>query len=97
MALCDVIIRGVVEVEKNNEELWTTVQLIILKVNCPQVVSICSIRRMGRKIEGKNLIRPILVTLNTRDEKKSIMAAKRKVQLDCSQIVFETKANNIFR
>lgn len=89
--LCDVIIRGVVEVEQNKDELLTIVQLIIAKVNCQQVVSICLIRRMGRTIEGKKSTRPILVTLNSRDEKKSLMAAKRKVQLNCSQIEFENK------
>lgn len=88
----NVIIRNVGEIEKNEQDLLTVTQLIINKTNIDVPVHVAAVRRLGRAIEGKSQIRPILLTLESPAEKDRVMAAKRKVVVKGSEIVFETKA-----
>lgn len=88
----DVIIRNVDEIEKNEDDLLTVTQLILDKINIPVPVNILNVRRLGRMTEGSKRNRSILVTLGSAAERDRVMAAKRKVAIKGSQIVFENMA-----
>lgn len=89
---CDVIVRNVREIEGNEDELLTIAQLILQKINVSVLPHIAAIKRLGRKIDGNNKSRPILLTFNSIDEKNSVMAAKRKMAIKCSDVQLENVA-----
>ena len=86
---CDVIIRGVPEVELSADDLLIIVKNICGLVNTSTPVTINAVCRIG-KIRAPNVSsqhRPILMKLSHADEKKSLLASKRKIQISCDKIL----------
>lgn len=85
----ELIIRGVPEKEKSEEELFTIVQLIVRAVNCVPEPTICMVKRIGKKIDINKNNRPILIQVSHFSEKEKLLAAKKKINVSCAQIKFD--------
>lgn len=57
----ELLIRGVPEGQKNDDELLSIVQMIIGAVNCVPVPTICVVRRLGKIKQNATQSRPILL------------------------------------
>lgn len=87
---CNLIIRNVGEIEKNEIDLLTVTQLIIGKMNISVPVNITAVKRLGRKVDGQNKSRQILVSLHTPEEKDRLMVAKKRTAIKASDVKFES-------
>lgn len=90
---CDMIIRGIPEIESDEQSLLTIVQIIIDKLNCDKPYNILSIYRVGKANVNKNNKSPRLlnVQFEHKNQKANILEAKKKVKICCDQIKLEDK------
>lgn len=88
---CDIIIRGVPEVEKDNDDLLSIVQLLLQKIECAVPRTVIEVRRIGKanQVGDGQKYRPILIQLNSKQEKTTILAAKKKIQISCDKLNFK--------
>lgn len=88
---CDLIIRGVPEVEQSADDLYTIVQLILQKLNIPPTFNISTVQRLGKPREQNRSAgsRYILLQLSQKNEKDNILAAKKKIKITCDQLILD--------
>lgn len=88
----DLIIRGVPNVDTDEDGLLTLTNLMLKKINCDKPYNISSIQRVGRNdVEQASKFRPILVQFEHETQKDNVLLAKKKVKLSCNEIEFEGK------
>lgn len=83
----ELVIRGVPEVETNDDELFYVVQQIVKSVKCVPEPTICKVHRFGKKINNvNNSHRTILVQFGHLTESYNLLAKKKQIKLTCDQI-----------
>lgn len=88
----ELIIHGVPETEKNDDDLLTTVQLILQQVQCLPAPVIRAVKRFGKENQADKRNRPILLQLNHYSEKEALLAKKKGVKVTCDKIIVNGKA-----
>lgn len=86
---CDLFLRGVPQVETDDDDLLSIVQSILQKIDCFATTTLCAVQRIGLEVEGKNDHRPILLKFSSSEEKYKVLAAKKKKTIKCSEIISE--------
>lgn len=84
----NIMVRGVPELA--NEKLHDVIHAIIKLVDDKLSIKISAAFRVGPKVTGQH--RSILVKLSSSRIKSQLLAAKRKVKVDCSAVVVNGKA-----
>lgn len=87
----NIVIRGIPEIETNENELKSLIKIIALHLKATvDDKSITNAYRIGKKKDtanGKQLKRPIVVSFSEKKIKETIMLAKRKKKLSCDAIL----------
>lgn len=91
---CDMIIHGVPEIESDEQSLLTVVEIIIGQLNCDKPYNILSIYRLGKANDTskKSKPRPINVQFEHKNQKATVLKAKKKVEISCDKIKLEDKS-----
>lgn len=92
----EVVIRGVPECERNEEDLLALTKIIVNMIQLIPEPTICLVKRLGRKSEEKTkektTPRTILLQLSHSSEKVNLLKKKKTVKISCDMITFEGKA-----
>lgn len=88
----DTVIKGVVEVEKNDDDLRSMLSVLFNTINCGQLLDdIVAVRRLGRiSTDNEPAVRKprsILVTFKSTESKIKLLTAKKKVKITCADIL----------
>lgn len=92
---CDLVISGIGELEKNNDELLSMVSAVLKFVKCDKQYIVRSATRIGKSTNSNSKKttgpRSILVKTGSKEEKIMILKAKRKVIISADKVIFNGK------
>lgn len=88
---CNIVVRNVPEIEKNEQDLCAIVNLLIQRLKLDFEPNICCIRRMGKKGHSPTVHRPILLQVTDKVDKTKLLIAKKKTKITCDQLAYEDK------
>lgn len=95
----DIVVKGIPEIERNNNELQIIVQTLFSAIDCSTHINdVTDVRRIGRKQSTDNNTatsnvnnRPIVIKMKNNDYKQIILKAKRKKQITCADIIINNQ------
>lgn len=88
----DIMIRNIPEDNSYEDKLVEIVQLLLQEMKYTKPVNICPVQRVGTLVESeKRQQRPIIVKFASRSEMNDILSAKKKVIINCSQVLYGNK------
>lgn len=92
----DIIIKGLPEIEQDDTQLAELVAAVFTTLGCrPLLSQVNTATRLGKRNDNNNAnttkYRAVLLQMKTNDGKKQLMDAKRKKELQCSEVMFNNQ------
>lgn len=93
----DIVIKGMPEIEQNNNDLQVLLQTLFTKMDCAEHLNdVTDVRRIGKPpaaaASTSTSARPIVIKMRNVDCKQTILKLKRKKNISCADIVVNNNA-----